>query len=286
MKALAWITLLLFHPVSASELKCTLIPSSVPSCTVQLCLLPGVETYPRSSILIAPMMSLNTPLKLRVHFHGWTQESDGTPRNSNYDFAWPHSEIEPNLSDAMKMVSAFGLDQASCGLAPETILVPLSRGHDDDYKKYFISPENFESYLNPMLKILLSTQTRLSEISLSAHSGGGKILSQSLNLNDSRIRNIKLYDATYDQSTVDTMNHWIQNHDPSTSRILEIYSVTPGTRTYSRLITLEGTHSTSGQTIYTQSLNSKLLNEIRTDNQFDHYTLVKARWISSEWNKP
>ena len=252
-------------------------------CHYRSCLLPPDETYGRPSLVLYPIPSLpNTPI--RVHLHGWTQD-EGQPRNEDYDIEWLDSKTNPSLSDLKKFWNAYGLFQGPCSTHPEIVVVPLSRGHNDDHLKYFTTPDVFNRYLGSIAGQLRAIQPSQSEIHLSAHSGGGKILSQVLELKDQKINRIKIFDGIYHASTGDQLSRWL-NETHHTKRVLELYSVTSSTYSLSREIRFPGvkTLNAENSVLWIRNPNTSLRFEWILDGTLDHYALVPNRFSDQGWS--
>lgn len=270
-----WILGLLFSsvmltpPAEAQECR----PLRGNPCGAELCLLPGTPAYAR------PTAWIRTPRaqKVRIHFHGWTQQASGAPQNPAYDFAWPKGQT-PGLKEVEHMIRSYGMDQGSCSQG-ETVLMPLSRGHVDDYKKSFTGVAEFNTWVDSVRLDSGLPLELFNSIHLSAHSGGGAIAARVINPSDLRWRRVTLYDATYDAATASFFRDWIRT-DPSQfpERTLEVYSVTSPTLPYAKSITLSGTIRIRENIEITRNGDHVLARELRTDQQLDHYRVVPARW--------
>jgi hypothetical protein len=184
------------------------------------------------------------------------------------------------------MVKAYGLEQGVCEGEGLNVLLPLSRGHVDDYRKHFTSPEPFKTWLEGTLLHAGLRPDPERGIEASAHSGGGAILARSLEEMETQVTEIRLFDATYDARSADRFKTWIATPDSrGRPKSLQVYSVTSPTRTHARSIVLDGKTEVHGSLSRTKNDASELLSEIRTDTQFDHYTVVKARFTLNPWSK-
>jgi hypothetical protein len=271
-------------PTQARPIACeSYQEDSLPSCHFRSCLLPPNEAYGRPSLVLYPLNPTPT-LPIRVHLHGWTQDH-GQPRNEDYDFAWPDEMTNPTLSELEKFWSAYGLYQGPCAPQPEITVIPLSRGHNDDHLKYFINPIAFNQYFDLIAAELHAIQPSLTEIHLSAHSGGGKILSQILNPKNPRINRIKVFDGVYHSSTSDQLNRWLRE-DHEKKRVLELYSVTENTYSLSREISFQGvkTLDSTGSILWIRDSKTSLRFEWILDGSVDHYELVPNRFADHGWS--
>jgi len=255
------------------------------SCSFRVCLMDATESYGRPSLVFYP---LKAPpyLPIRVHLHGWTQESLGEPRNEDYDFPWPDAGKTPSLDETAKFWSAYGLHRATCAGNPEILIVPLSRGHNDDHLTYLTSPEKFASYYMEIATGLSGMVPDSNEVHLSVHSGGGKILAQILDPDDSSIKRIKIFDGIYDAATSTRLNKWLARTHAS-RRELEVYSVTQATYLYSNAVTFNGVKSRDPvqPVAWTRNPTTSLRFEWVLDGSIDHYTIVPSRFADQGWNE-
>jgi hypothetical protein len=250
---------------------CAPVPAS--ECGAELCLLDPTEGYPRPTAWIRVPGSKAT--RLRVHLHGWTQHPKGDAIHPEYDFSWPTGH-SPDARKVLKMILAYGMDRDSCDPSFGTLVMPLSRGHVDDYRHHFKTPGDLSRWKESVRKTILADRLPWT---LSAHSGGGAIAARSIDPEDSTLDRVILLDATYDSDTPLFFNSWIAlGNDPLKPRKLEVYSVTGPTAKYSRRVSLPGTAEVDGFTRTVRTPTAKLVLEIRTDLQFDHYSVVPARW--------
>ena len=252
-------------------------------CSYQVCLVEGDSNYPRPSLVILPLTSRKSSIPLRIHFHGWTQERDGSPRNPDYDFSWTIPGASPDLALVQKYWTSFGLVQAACSIHPEVVLSPLSRGHDDDYESYFSGPLEFTRYLKGVMDRIPLPVDGVPEIHLSAHSGGGKTLLRILSLDDGRVSRIKLLDATYSSEGVQKANAWLsRKHE--VVRVLQAYSVTRETRAFARSLQVNGVSTSSGGISITRSPLASLKVQIIEDGSLDHYEVVPGFFSDDGWS--
>jgi hypothetical protein len=232
--------------------------------------------------LIAEQNRSSPKSRVRIHFHGWSQTSTGQPQNPVYDFSWPNKNQDPKIADVKKMALAYGMDTDACS---EPLIMPLSRGHDDDYKSYFKTPEAFDTYIESLQTSVQSLIDEETTFTLSAHSGGGKILSLILSPRNTRVETVKLLDGTYDTDTPRALNQWLGVSIQHFYKSLEAHSVTTATRHYSTLFELSGSAHPAGPGTLYETDHAELFKEIRSDNRFDHYSIVKARWKKKTWRK-
>ncbi len=230
------------------------------ACTYRQCLLQPSSAYARPTLMISPDRQGPGPVALRIHLHGWTQDG-GHPRNRAVDFAWNNPQRQPTLKELRTFADFYDFASAACAVQPEKVLIPLSRGHNDDHLTGFSSPERFRAYVESIREEEPSIPLRLS-----AHSGGGKILASLAPFEGMRVERIKLFDATYSSERSMPFLQWISEPD-SPGRILEVYSVTTSTaepaRELQRLMENE---------------QERLRVEIDLSGALDHYSIVPARF--------
>lgn len=257
---------------------CAPIPES--ACSAELCLLEPAGGYPRPTAWISvPDRPLS---RLRIHLHGWTQNPAGQALNPAFDIPWPDGKT-PSAAEILKMAMAYGMHRDVCDPASGTVLMPLSRGHVDDYRLRFKLPADFLRWKNAVTALIHPTgtlnRTPVLPWTLSAHSGGGAIAARSVDPDDFTLERILLLDATYDSATAAFFKSWIeQGRDPLKPRTLEVFSVTTPTASHSRAISLPGPAEIDGFTRTVRTPPAILVREIRNDSKFDHYSIVPARW--------
>jgi hypothetical protein len=229
-------------------------------CTYEQCLLPPSSTYPRPTLTITPDPKGPRISALRIHFHGWTQD-EGRPRNPSVDFAWKTPSIQPKLGELEKFTSFYDFASAACAPVPEKVAIPLSRGHNDDYKTGFPTPERFRAYVEQ-----LQAEDSPLPLRISAHSGGGNILAKLTPFEGLHVERVKLLDTTYRLEKALAFLPWISEPD-TPDRVLEVYSVTPATagpaREMQRLLGDEP---------------QRFRLEIDLTGTYDHYSIVPARF--------
>ncbi len=263
---------------AAPELGCIRIPDS--ECSAELCLLEPTGGYSRPTAWISVP---RTPVKrFRIHLHGWTQNATGQALNPSFDFAWPSGHT-PDARDVLKMALAYGMHRDVCEADAETVLMPLSRGHVDDYRFHFKTPADLTRWKSAVTGVLLETgavlETSTPPWTLSAHSGGGAVAARSIGPEGLSPDRVILLDATYDSNTAAFFQRWLSgNPDPLKPRTLEVVSVTAPTAKHSRTISLTGPAETDGFTRTVKTPTATLVREIRNDLKFDHYSIVPARW--------
>lgn len=250
---------------------CVPIPES--KCSAELCLLGPTGGYPRPTAWIRVPGTESS--RLRVHLHGWTQHASGEAIHQSYDFDWPAGR-SPDARRVLKMVLAYGMHRDTCDPSSGTLLMPLSRGHVDDYRLHFKTPDDLSRWKEAVSGSILVSRLPWT---LSAHSGGGAIAARSIDPDDSSLDRVILLDATYDSETPLFFNSWLARaQDPQQPRKLEIFSVTAPTARHSKKVFLTGTAEINGFTLTVKTPHAHLIREIRTDTQFDHYSIVPARW--------
>jgi hypothetical protein len=263
---------------AVTDVNCVAIPGS--TCAAELCLLEPTGGYSRPTVWIAVPRS---PVqRLRIHLHGWTQHASGQALNPSFDFAWSSGKA-PDARDVLKMVMAYGIHRDVCEPDAETVLMPLSRGHVDDYRSHFKTPADLTRWKNAVTGMIRATGTGVADSdlpwTLSAHSGGGAIAARSIDPEGLSPDRVILLDATYDSTTAVFFQTWLtRNRDLLRPRTLEVVSVTAPTAKHSRTISLTGRAETDGFTRTVRTPTATLVREIRNDLKFDHYSIVPARW--------
>lgn len=256
---------------AVTDVSCTPVPGS--PCSAELCLLEPTGGYSRPTAWIsvpeAPVQ------RFRIHLHGWSHKPSGEALNPSYDFAWPSGKT-PAARDALKMVLAYGLHRDVCEPSADTVIMPLSRGHVDDYKALFKNSADFTKWKNAVTGMI---RTQDLPWTLSAHSGGGAIAAQAIDPDDTLLDRVILLDATYDPGTAAFFKTWVTRiNDPLNPRTLEVVSVTSPTAKHSRSISIPGPAEVDGFTRTVRTSAATLIREIRNDQSFDHYSIVPARW--------
>ncbi len=252
------------------------------TCRYRACLIPKSPLYPRPTLVLTPIET-QKPIPIHLHFHGWTQNQDGSPRNANYDIDWTDRESDPSLNPLRKFWKAYGLQRATCSAQPEIIAIPLSRGHGDDYQAGFTDSTRFARYLDDLIEKLGPLPDSKPEIHLSAHSGGGKTLARILDVKNNQITRIKMFDAIYSALTSTKMISWL-NAPHENHRTMEVYSVTPDTIPFSNAIKIQGNTVTEGSLTETWNQNTSLKIELTLDGTLDHYQVVGSRFVDDDWD--
>ncbi len=263
---------------AVTDLNCMRIPDS--ECAAELCLLEPTGGYSRPTAWIS--VPQNPIKRFRIHLHGWTQNAAGHALNSLFDFAWP-SGSTPDARDVIKMAMAYGMHRDVCESDAETVLMPLSRGHVDDYRFHFKTPADLTRWMSAVTGMIRASGTEMIDSNLpwtlSAHSGGGAIAARSIDPEGPSPDRVILLDATYDTTTAVFFQTWLtRNRDPLKPKTLEVVSVTAPTAKYAKTISLPGPAETDDFTRTVRTPTATLVREIRNDLKFDHYSIVPARW--------
>ena len=251
-------------------------------CSFQACLAPPTASYPRPPLVLKPAPS-RTPVPVRVHFHGWTQD-EGLARNPDYDFSWPEPSSNPDLDQTEIFWQSYALHTGACSPNPEIVLIPLSRGHNDDHRLWFKNPKTFQSYLEQILPGPGTDQARIDDLHLSAHSGGGKILASILDVEDSRITRVKMLDAIYSKETASKIQTWL-TRPHSRIRVLELFTVTPETYSATRSVRITGKPegTMAERVLWTRNEKSTLRFEWAPEGMISHYEIVEKRFADEGW---
>ena len=276
-------SLLLFHSSLARANPWTCGPVlNREGCSFQTCLAPPTASYPRPTLVLKPAHSA-APFPVRVHFHGWTQD-EGVARNPDYDFSWPDPSNNPDLKKTAIFWQSYALQKGACSPNPEIVLIPLSRGHNDDHLLWFRTPKAFQSYLEEILPGFGKNQAPTEELHLSAHSGGGKILASIIDAEDSRVTRIKMLDAIYSKETASKVQTWLL-HPHSGIRVLELFTVTPETYASTRSVKIPGkpVGNMTERVLWTRNEKATLRLEWAPEGMISHYEIVEKRFADEGW---
>lgn len=168
----------------------------------------------------------------RIHFHGWTQyRENGKPYHPHYDFLWENPDKSPDIEDLKKFVEAYGV-QREVEKNPDMLMViPVSRGRCDDYPQIH-QVSTFDQAVQNLLQELGIAFPDFKFVHLSAHSGGGKVLSELLEkASESRFLSpsakVTLYDAIYGEDWKNRILIWMNSTGPGQHRQLDLFTL-PG----------------------------------------------------------
>ena len=254
-------------PVSDCEIR------SRGSCTYQACLHPPTPSYPRPTLELAPVSKSDSPSPLRIHWHGWTQDQ-GQPRHPDIDFAWTNPNLNPTLRDLRAFTEFYDFASAVCAPEPETILLPISRGHNDDHRAFFTSSRHLREYLES-----IRTGISTPPLRLSAHSGGGRILAGMVPFEGLSVERIQLFDAIYSAETSESLLKWLTEPHRS-QRTLEVHSVTAPTAGPAQKMRLNrGPLTRETPTVRLERTPESVLRvEVDLSGILDHYSVVPERF--------
>lgn len=256
-----------------------------------------VEGYSKPWILIHANGAKISDLKEgRIHFHGWTQDpATGAPYNDQYDFPWTDSSKTPEISDLKKFVDAYGMGVEVEKNPGRAILIPLSRGHNDEYGE-LLELNVFAKVFSKVLWSFSINEHQFKLISVSAHSGGGSTLSRLLSDDGMNgvfgsVGVVRLYDAIYSVETVNNIELWIKNNHHR-FKVIKLFSI-PG-QSPAKYGEMLYSSSGSGETIHVTDIEGVLFNqkskflagggwlqtiqEQRAPFRFNHWSLVTQFW--------
>jgi hypothetical protein len=132
----------------------------------------------------------------RIHFLGHTS-NNGKPisQNGYYDH------------DLTTAVLNFDFSNRACGKkSNEVIVIPWSQGKCENYDREIINAKDFLRHFDTLIDIFNLP------LHLSAHSGGGRVLSRILETKSDlnfKIKNLTLYDGIYSQKEALRFSKWI-----------------------------------------------------------------------------
>lgn len=242
----------------------------------------------------APMKDIKTA---RVHFHGWTQDSaTGKGYRQEYDFDWTDPSKNPSDSQLKKFVEAYGMQREVDQDSSKIILIPLARGHCDQYGELADISKFDSAFKEVSLKLGLNlNQLKLRLVS--AHSGGGAFLSKLLKNSAqstflSQTIRANFYDAIYQADTVNGLKSWISNNIPGELKQLRLFSIpNRGPSKYGEQIySLKGSSETL-QVVDIDGAKLKWKNKItlkgdwlsvlqeQAPYRLHHWSLVKTAWL-------
>jgi hypothetical protein len=254
-----------------------------------------VASYSRPWILVrASHQGPETVSEIRLHLHGWTQDPQtGKGFYPQFDFNWPNPYAQPTMTDFQKFVDGYGIGR-DVDLHPERmVLIPISRGHCDQYRE--LLNEFDQKYLQVLESFGIdSNQIKLTQVS--AHSGGGDVLSQLLV--DSKIRafsnvdRVVFYDAIYSDQTRNRLISWLKLNSSEFSKELllpVIYGQSPFLRSRSILTAFPNQEENEMKQIdqlkimiqtkvVFNSSRIRILFENPAAKLLNHWTLVRELW--------
>jgi hypothetical protein len=199
------------------------------------------------------------------------------PRNPAIDISWTNPASQPRLGDLRPFYETYDFGSAVCASDPEQVVVPLSRGHNDDHKSFLSNASRLRDYLDSLPGV-----DAASRIHLSAHSGGGSVLALSAPFENLPVERIKLLDATYSEEASRPLVQWLAMPHLS-RRLLEVHSVTEGTAVAARKMRLEAGPTTRDDSgVRLQRIpGASLKVEVHLSGAYDHYSIVPARFVNA-----
>ena len=172
------------------------------------------------------------------------------------------------------------------------ILIPLARGHDDQYPELF-DITRFDLALSQVLQSLGLDDNKLELPVMSAHSGAGEVLSRlleqaSLSHFVGQVRRIDFFDAIYSEETTGRLSTWIS---ASVAHELRLFSIPKGEPSqhaeviYQSLSGPESVNVSMNQGFNIKSSMKMLpsggsISIIQeTAQRLDHWSLAKMAWM-------
>ena len=234
----------------------------------------------------------------RVHFHGWTQDQKtGRAYHPNYDFDWLDSNRSPSEVELKKFIEAYAIEKEVETNPYRMVLIPLARGHCDQYLE-LADDAIFDEVLSSVLHELGMNQDSFMVKAMSAHSGGGSVLSRLMQKSGmspflSKVTKVILFDAVYSTKSVDALYSWIMSGSSlAESKKLLLYSIPHlGPSSYADNLL---SRFNSSETIVIQNINglsmqqkSKstsignsilVIEELKLPYQLNHWSLVTSMW--------
>ena len=182
-----------------------------------------VSGYSKPFVLISsgalPMESLH---RIHLHLHGWTQDPiNGKPFRQGFDFSWKDTNVTPSEGDLRRFVEAYSIQKTVEGFPDRAVLIPIARGHCDQYNEL---TADFEGILSKVFESVGMNSDQLVIDSASAHSGGGEVLSKLLHSSSNLQKTGKVFmiDAVYHDATRDRLKLWLGNRIEGSARTLEM----------------------------------------------------------------
>lgn len=250
-----------------------------------------VPSYPRPWALIAADgVDLSQLKSGRIHFHGWTQDQKtGAPYHLEFDFHWKNPRQNPTESDLRKMIDGYGMAREVDRNPERLMMVPISRGHCDDYVE-LKKEGRFEEVLLQVLASVGISRDGFRVIQMSAHSGGGDLLSRILT---DEVISATVYDGIYGQEAANRIANWIKRDQTSDLKILTLITIPhlkPAQYSSQILSSLKGESkmrtelrnsiplevSQKGSERGNQAL---WIQEVSTSLVLNHWTLVRFFWL-------
>lgn len=161
---------------------------NVANCTYQECL-GTLPNYPKPVLIVVPKKIA----ALRLHFHGHKLGK--------------FPAYEKNLSS---MVKAFGLNDNLC-TDSEVVVFPESSGNCTTYDESLKDQATIETFIKD-LHSATSQNLKSAPLHISAHSGGGRVLSRFLSSGTTTAK-VSVFDGIYSEEVKKILSNWYQTSD-------------------------------------------------------------------------
>ena len=249
---------------------------------------PWLAIYQNDSVF------LQNQIQTRLHFHGFTQNPQtGAPFQPDYDFPWIDQSKTPTDAQLRHFVEAFGFQREVENFPDHLVIIPISRGHCDQYPE-LMEVANFDSAFQQVIRWLEIDQNKLNLTTVSAHSGGGKILAHLMGQASSSIFLSKatrsdFYDALYNDDDIIGVTRWmttagfihslrlfsVPDHEPAQRGDLLYHSMNGAELV--KTTPIDGLNISSS--LKTLSSGNQLMIIQEKNQQLDHWSLVKMAWV-------
>lgn len=196
------------------------------SCEYTFCAL-SVHGYSNQVSVLIPQ-HITPETTLRVHLHGYSQFKNGMPYDPQYYAAlqngYPKESIE-------KSVNAFGMQQSVCENPQEVLVMPMSFGQGDDYRKSLKSYSDLKTIIQQVSHEILQETSKPLEtmpLHLSGQGAGGQKLIELLTAQGEmkNLKTLSLYEGLTKGSVLDAFKKWI---DQNPGLQVNLYTLTQGT---------------------------------------------------------
>ena len=178
---------------------------TVKGCEYTQCIAPAdfLKSYPKPVAFLIPK-GLTHPESLKVHFHGYT----------TFQNKWDKS--------LKSLIKSFEFGSATCLNKTQIISVPFSQNNKEaDFVEHLGNENQFNAYIEEFQQII--NHSFKDAITLSAHSGGGKIIGNILHANKNQnIEELQIYDGLYAKSWADKLHAW---HIKNLSKKIKLYAI-------------------------------------------------------------
>lgn len=173
----------------------------IEGCSFTQCSAPAgmLKSYPRPMAILIPK-GMTEPNSMRVHFHG---------------FSYFNKKYDKSLDS---MIDSFEFGKSTCKNNNEITLIPYSaKNKNTHHHTYLASTKKFDGFIEEFQK--MTSDQRKLPVSLSGHSGGGKVVSKIVSYieHDSesssataRVNKVDIYDGLYSSSWVSNYKSWFQ----------------------------------------------------------------------------